>query len=95
MSEIMEEAKQIAGVEKMNLYLSDEELLKLDQEEYYQKGIKEGIKEGIEQGIKEGIEQNRCEMIINMYKDKMPIETIAKYSNLSIKEIKNIIDQEK
>ena len=84
MSEIIDEAKQIAGVEKMNLYLSDEELLKLDQEEYYQKGIKEGIKEGIE--------QNRKEMIINLYANNVSIETISKSTNLSIKEIKKIID---
>ena len=75
MSEIIDEAKQIAGIEKMNLYLTDEEILKLDQEDYYKKGVTEA----------------KREMIINMYNDKLPIETIAKYSNLTISEVNDII----
>ena len=75
MGEIINEAKQIAGIEKMNLYLTDEEMLKMDQEEYYQKGIKEG----------------KREIIINMNNRSIPIETIAECVNLQVDEIKKII----
>ena len=79
MKEIINEAKQIAGVEKMNLYLTDEEILKLDQEDYYQKGV----------------DETKKEIIINMFNDKVSIGTIAKYSNLSIDEVQKIIDSSK
>ena len=80
MSEIIEESKKIAGIMDLDLYMSDEELLKMDQDHYYQKGIKEGIKE------------NRKEMIINMYKANIDINKISECSNLSINEIKDIIN---
>ncbi len=58
----------------------------------FDKGIEQGLEQGTKNGLKQGIEQTRQEMIINMYNDKVPIETISKYSNLSIDEIKKIID---
>ena len=48
--------------------------------------------EGVDAGIKEGIEQNKIEMIKNFYNIGTPIEDIAKASNLSVYEVKKIID---
>ena len=48
--------------------------------------------EGVDAGIKEGIEQNKIEMIKNFYNIGTPIEDIAKASNLSVDEVKKIID---
>ena len=48
--------------------------------------------EGVDAGIKEGIEQNKIEMIKNFYHIGTPIEDIAKASNLSVDEVKKIID---
>ena len=76
MSEIIEESKKIAGIMDLDLYMSDEELLKMDQDHYYQKGIIETKKE----------------MIINMYKANIDINKISECSNLSINEIKDIIN---
>ena len=78
MKEIVDEAKQIAGIEKMNLYFTDEELLKQDQEHYY------------ELGMAEGIEKNRREVVLNMLKKKFSREDIADCTNLSLEEIKQI-----
>ena len=81
MSEIIKESKKIAGIMDLDLYMSDEELLARDQEHYYQKGIEEGIT------------KTRKEMILNMYNDKLSLDTISKYSNLSIDEVKKIINE--
>ena len=79
MEEIIKEAKEIAGIEKMNLYLTDEELMKQDQEFYFKKGKQE----------------NKIEMIINLYHNRVSVETIAKSANLSIDEVKKIISKGK
>ena len=43
MKKIINEAKEIAGIEKMNLYLTDEEMIKNDQEYYKELGQQELI----------------------------------------------------
>ena len=53
---------------------------------------KKAMTQGLAQGIEQGIEQNRIEMIKNFYKIGTPIEDIAKASNLSVDEVKKIID---
>ena len=87
MEEIIKEAKEIAGIEKMNLYLTDEELMKQDQEFYFKKGK--------EEGIELGKQENKIEMIINLYHNRVSVETIAKSANLSIDEVKKIISKGK
>ena len=89
MGEIIKDEKQITGIEKMNLYLTDEEIIKEDQELFYKKGIKEGIKQGIEQGIV----KNKEEMIINMNRENISIEIIAKCTGLQVNEVKKIITE--
>ena len=79
MGEIIDEAKQIAGIEKMNLYLTDEEILKLDQAEYYKKGMKEGI------------EMTKKETVINLYHNNISIDIIAKSVNLTTSKVKAIL----
>ena len=71
-------------------------------EDYYngvqdgiEQGIEQGIEKGIEKGIKKGINQNKEEIIINMYQDKLPIEKISKYINLSISDVESIIKKNK
>ena len=85
MSEIIEESKKIAGIMDLDLYMSDEELLKMDQEHYYQKGI--------ERGIEQGIAKKQKEMIVNMHNDNLSIDTISKYAGISPLEVQKIIDE--
>ena len=84
MEKIIKEAKEIAGTMELDLYATDEELRQMDQEEYYQNGLKAGIREGIE--------QNKKEMVINMYKKSFDIKTISQITNLTIDDVKKIID---
>ena len=62
----------------------------------YRRGIEEGIQEGICQGIEQGIEQgiasNKKEMVINMYKEEISLETISKCTNLNLEEVNKIIE---
>ena len=50
--------------------------------------------EGIQQGIQEGIEQNKKEMVLNLNHNGVSLDIIAKSSNLTIDEVKAIIDSE-
>ena len=75
MKEIVDEAKQIAGIEKVNLYLTDEELLKQDQDYYFAKGI----------------EETQKDVILNMVKKEMSLETISDIVNLPIDKVEQII----
>ena len=48
---------------------------------------------GKDDGIKEGIEQNRTEIIINMYRDNLDLDIIAKYANVTVDIVKDIISK--
>lgn len=47
-------------------------------------------REGIQEGIQEGYQESRNNMAIEMLKDKVNLKTIAKYTKLSLKEIKEL-----
>jgi len=50
------------------------------------------INEVREKSINEGIAQNRKEMVLNMHKENIAIETISKCAHLTIEEVKKIIE---
>ena len=83
MKDVIEEAKRVAGYEKMDLYISDEEMRKQDEEFFREEGYKLGIEKGIEQG--------KVEIARNMYKENVPIELISKYTNMSIDELNRLL----
>ena len=92
MEEVIDVAKAIADKKKIPLYLSESEIRRLDREE----AVEEGYSAGKADGITLGIEQKQTEMIINMYKDNLDLNVIAKYANTSVdnvKEITNNIDK--
>ena len=91
MSDVIKEASEIAEDDHIKLFFTEEEVRRLDGEIRYNDGFKDGVQEGIQQGI----EQGKKEMILKMHNKKMPIETIAECSNLTIFETQNIIDNEK
>ena len=79
MEKVVKEAREIAGLDNLNLYFSEEEVQKMDMEESYEKGLNDGIV------------QKEREMVINMYNDKLSIDVIAKYANLTTREVNEII----
>ena len=79
MEKVVKEAREIAGLDNLNLYFSEEEVQKMDMEESYEKGLNDGIV------------QTKQEMVINMYNDKLSVDVIAKYANLTTREVNEII----
>ncbi|PEA01766.1 Rpn family recombination-promoting nuclease/putative transposase [Bacillus cereus] len=57
------------------------------------KGREEGIQEGIQKGLEKGVQQGKRQMILGMHRLQIPIETIAQASELTIEEVKKIIEQ--
>lgn len=79
MGKVVKEAKEIAGLDNLNLYFSEEEVQRLDREESYEKGYNAGIV------------QTKQEMVINLYNNNVPIEIISKSANLTTREVNEII----
>ena len=51
---------------------------------------RQGIEKGIKKGIKKGIEKGKSEMILEMLKEKQPIDFIARISKYSKEKIAEI-----
>ncbi len=51
----------------------------------------QGIKKGMEKGMEKGIEEGKMQLIRGMHKNGTPIEDIAKFTNLRIEEIQEIL----
>ena len=60
-----------------------------NEEERIQSSI---IKEERRNSFNEGIAQKCKEMVLNMHNENIPLEVIAKCANLTIEEVKDIID---
>ncbi len=56
-----------------------------------QEGLQEGIQKGRQEGQQEGILKTRLETAEAMLKEKMPVEKIAQFTGLSLKDIKKLI----
>ena len=93
MSEVLDKAKKVAGIEEVPLYLTDEERIELDKQFYINEGYEDGIKVGYDSGIKTGYDSAKIEMVINFYKNDVSLDVISKSSGLSINEIKKIIKE--
>ena len=55
----------------------------------------EGYDEGVHAGIEQGKQSEKIEMILAMSKDNIPVETIAKYTRLTVEEVNIIISTSK
>ncbi|MGG0446948.1 ATPase, partial [Bacillus mycoides] len=60
-------------------------------------GIEEGKKVGKEEGLQEGVEKGKLaereQLICGMHKNGMDIEDIAKFTNMDMLEVRNILDK--
>ena len=80
MKDVIEEAKQIADINQMDFYLTEEEMIKADEEYYKAKYLEQGHLEEKEN------------MILAFYQNGVSLDLISKSSGLSIEEIKKIIN---
>ena len=54
-------------------------------------GFRQGEKQGEKQGLKQGADNEKMRAARRMFKDGLPIETIRKYTGLSLGKIKKLI----
>ena len=55
-----------------------------------EKGLEEGMEKGMEKGREEGREEGRVEAAKNMLADEISIDLVAKYTGLSIEQVKQL-----
>ncbi len=68
-----------------------QELKRRGFEKGLEEGIQAGIQKGRQEGQQEGILKNKLETAEAMLKEKMPVEKIAQFTGLSLKDIKKLI----
>ena len=63
----------------------------------YEEGLHTGLTTGREEGLSIGLErgayENKLETARAMYLDKVPIETIAKYTNLPLETVMELVQE--
>ena len=64
-------------------------------DEGVQAGIEQGLEKGLEQGLEQGKQDEKIETILAMSKDNISVETIAKYTRLTVEEVNKIISVSK
>jgi predicted transposase/invertase (TIGR01784 family) len=69
------------------------ETLKKAQEEARRQGIELGFEKGHEQGLEQGRKTKQIEIVKNMIQCAIPLETIAKVTNLPLEDIQRICDE--
>ncbi len=65
----------------------------VQREEAYEEGLNKGIAQGISQGISQGAKQKAIETAKKMLCDKLSVETVSKYTGLSLETIEQLTKQ--
>lgn len=55
-----------------------------------ERGIAQGMERGIAQGMERGVENTRKETALSMLKEGLPVDMVARITNLSIEEVKTL-----
>ena len=55
-----------------------------------EKGIRKGLEQGLEQGLELGVEKAKKEIVLEMLKEGVSIDLIAKVTHLTPKEIEEL-----
>jgi len=53
-------------------------------------GEKIGLKKGLEKGLKKGLEKGKKDIVLNMLKNNISLDNVAKFTGLSLEEIKQL-----
>ena len=86
----MEELKKVNSIPKFREYITEEQDKEFILNSVRHEGEARGQKIGEARGEKKGILKSKLETAKNMLKDKVNINTISKYTGLSLSQIKNI-----
>ena len=97
--EAKNELDKISQDEIMRRILLKEKLMRMDMKQMEKEAVEEGMKKGMEKGIEKGIEKGKIEgekkekieTAKRMLEKNIPIETIIEVTQLTEKEINEII----
>ena len=53
-------------------------------------GMERGMKRGMKRGRAEGMEQGKVDIVLEMLRDKLPLETIARLSKFSMERVQEL-----
>ena len=96
---VKKEIQRISGEKNWaDMFLTNEEIYKIEADESYQKGMEKGIEEGIEEGFKQGITKGieqgannkQIEIAKNMLNLNIEIDTIIKVTGLTKEVIESL-----
>ena len=59
-------------------------------EEGMERGRAEGMERGRAEGMERGIEQGKVAIVLEMLRDKLPLETIARISKFSMERVQEL-----
>ena len=60
------------------------------EEASFEEGMERGRAEGMERGRAEGMEQGKVDIVLEMLRDKLPLETIARISKFSMERVQEL-----
>ena len=93
---ILKDYLERKATEVINMILTEYDYdtdIAVQREEAYEEGLSNGICQGISQGISQGAEQKAIETAKNMLCDKLSVESISKYTGLTLEEVEKLAKQ--
>ena len=91
----LSESDRVAYDKALDQYRVDQILRHDDYMEGVRKGMEKGIekgrKEGEQRGVEKGKVEGKREIALQMIKDGLPLDTIFRYTGLSIAEIQGLL----
>ena len=60
------------------------------EEASFEEGMERGQAEGMKRGRAEGMEQGKVDIVLEMLRDKLPLETIARISKFSMERVQEL-----
>ena len=61
-----------------------------NQKDFEEAILEEGMERGLERGRAEGMEQGKVDIVLEMLRDKLPLETIARISKFSMERVQEL-----
>ena len=77
-------------VDMVNFEWNQKDFEEAIREEGIERGLERGRAEGMKRGRAEGMEQGKVDIVLEMLRDKLPLETIARLSKFSMERVQEL-----
>ena len=88
--EAMRYCEESEVVDMVNFEWNQKDFEEAILEEGMERGRAEGMERGMERGRAEGMEQGKVDIVLEMLRDKLPLETIARISKFSMERVQEL-----